>query len=216
MEKRQNAFWQRIAGIYGGMMHRSAPLYEEICHCIRPYLTEEMEVLELACGTGQLSFPLAGSVRRWEATDFSPNMIAQAEKRAVPAPLHFAVRDATDLPYAPESFDAVVIANALHIMPNPDSALAEIRRVLRPSGWLFAPTFVHGGGALARLRTGIMELTGFRAYHRWSGESFAAYLTRQGFQVKESPMLGGRTLPLCCAVCRWAPPQGRTKCPGIL
>jgi len=32
--------------------------------------------------------------------------------------------------YGPESFDAVVIANALHIMPDPDKALAEIRRVL--------------------------------------------------------------------------------------
>ena len=40
----------------------------------------DMEVLELACGTGQLSFDLAKYVRRYEATDFSEAMIEQAKK----------------------------------------------------------------------------------------------------------------------------------------
>ena len=36
-----------------------------------------------------------------------------------------------ELPYAPESFDAVVISNAIHIMPYPEKALSEIKRVLK-------------------------------------------------------------------------------------
>ena len=39
------------------------------------------------------------------------------------------VQLATTLPYAPETFDAVIISNALHIMPAPEKALTEIRRV---------------------------------------------------------------------------------------
>lgn len=87
-----------------------------------------MNVLELACGTGQLSYPLSGRVRLWEATDFSEAMIAEAKKNNTFRRLHFSVQDATALPYAPESFDAVVISNALHIMPHPEKALSEIRR----------------------------------------------------------------------------------------
>ena len=46
-------------------------------------------------------------------------MIAQAKLKPRGAGLHFSVQDATSLPYADETFDAVLIANALHIMPRP-------------------------------------------------------------------------------------------------
>lgn len=127
-------------------------VYAEICNRIRPHLTRDMNVLELASGTGQLSFPLSPYVRLWEATDVSSSMIAEAKKRTGSSRLHFSVQDAAHLPYVSETFD-VVIANALHILPEPDRVLREARRVLKPGGWLFAPTFVHAGGKLARLRT---------------------------------------------------------------
>ncbi len=74
-----------------------------ICERIRPGLTREMNVLELACGSGQLSFRLAGRVRLWEATDFSENMIVEARKKPRSSRLHFSVQDASALPYAPDS-----------------------------------------------------------------------------------------------------------------
>ncbi|MCI8803907.1 MAG: class I SAM-dependent methyltransferase [Oscillibacter sp.] len=43
-----------------------------------------------------------------------------------------------------DSFDAVVISNTLHIIPRPELAPEEIRRVPKPGGALYAPTFVHG------------------------------------------------------------------------
>jgi ubiquinone/menaquinone biosynthesis C-methylase UbiE len=49
------------------------------------------------------------------------------------------VADATALPYADDSFDAVLIANALHVMPEPEKALREIDRALRLGGILIAP-----------------------------------------------------------------------------
>ena len=131
-------FWQRTAKSYGSFMKHSWKLYDTICERIRPGLTREMNVLELACGSGQLSFRLAGRVRLWEATDFSENMIVEARKKPRSSRLHFSVQDATALLYAPDSFDAVVISNALHIMPHPELALAETKRVLKPDGRLFA------------------------------------------------------------------------------
>ena len=79
MKETGAAFWQKIARHYPSMMKRSAPLYSEICSRIRPHLSRDMNVLELACGTGQLSVPLSPYVRLWEATDYSPNMIAEAK-----------------------------------------------------------------------------------------------------------------------------------------
>lgn len=193
-------FWQRTAKLYTPFMKTSSRLYAQICSGVRPYLQPEMDVLELACGPGQLSFPLAGQVRRWEATDFSPAMIAQAQKRPRPAPLHFSVEDATALPYAPHSFDVVIIGNALHIMPHPERALAQVRRVLKPEGLLFAPTFVHGESVGPRLRVRVMELMGFHTFYPWTAPEFLAFLERNGFQVREHRLLHGGLVPLCFAV----------------
>lgn len=205
------AFWQRFARLYGPVMEKSgAKFYRDICDRIRPHLSRDMDVLELACGTGQLSYPLFSRVRLWEATDFSPNMIAQAKKKNCSARLHFSVQDATALPYAPESFDAVVIANALHIIPDPDKALGEIRRVLKPGGLLFAPTFVHGEGKGFRVRVRIMKLAGFRTYHEWSAAGFAEYLSAHGFAVFDQTVLGGSLAPLCCAAAKKETASGKS------
>ena len=52
-------------------------------------------------------------------------------------------RDTCKLRYADDSFDVVIIANALHIIPEPERALAEMRRVLKKDGILIAPNFIH-------------------------------------------------------------------------
>lgn len=203
MENDNKGFWQRFAKLYSPIMEKSsARLYQDICDRIRPKLNREMNVLELACGTGQLSYPLSGRVRLWEATDFSEAMISEAKKRNTSRQLHFSVQDATALPYAPESFDAVVISNALHIMPHPEKALSEIWRVLKPDGLLFAPTFVHGESTGFRLRVKLMELAGFHTYHEWNAEGFIAFISGHGFEVLHQETLGGSLAPLCCLAAR--------------
>ena len=68
-------------------------------------------------------------------------------------------------------------------MPQPELALAEIRRVLKPGGTLYAPTFINGKGLGFRLRANIMALGGFKVYSKWSMEGFAAYVSDNGFEV---------------------------------
>lgn len=51
-----------------------------------------------------------------------------------------------------------MIANALHIMPNPDKAISEICRVLKPNGVLFAPTFVRSESRKYKLWVRFMGL----------------------------------------------------------
>ena len=94
-------------------------MYERI-----PAKIRDMEVLEIATGPGLLAKPVAPAAKRMIATDYSDGMIAEAKKGECPANLTFEVADAMNLPYADGSFDAVLIANALHIVPDPEKALS--------------------------------------------------------------------------------------------
>lgn len=192
------AFWRNTAGIYGRTVQgASAETYEGVCARIRERLTADMYVIEAACGTGQLSYPLCGSVAQWEATDASAEMIAQAKKPPHSERLRFTVQDAQSLPYEHSTFDAAVIGNALHILPRPDLALRELRRVLKPGGLLFAPTYVHGASTHTSARVRLMMLVGFRVYHRWNADELAACVEENGFLVERRVLLPDSTAPLC-------------------
>ncbi|MEE0835119.1 MAG: class I SAM-dependent methyltransferase, partial [Clostridia bacterium] len=147
---------------------------------------------------GLLSVQLAGSVKLLEATDFSAEMIKQAKSKPRSSRLNFSVQDATNLPYAAETFDAVIISNALHIMPHPEKALSEIRRVLKREGLLIAPTFTAAGSFFGRLKVRLMELSGFRVFHKWTPENYLSFLRDNGFVVTDSYIYGG-TLKLTYA-----------------
>lgn len=139
-------------------------------------------------------------MKRLEATDASKRMMDEARKHTQSARVHFSTQDAASLPYAPESFDAVVIANALHVLPRPDMVSEEIARVLKPGGLLIAPTFVHGEEIGFRVRTGMIKLVGFMICRRWSVDEFVAFVSDRGFSVTQQQVMESSIAP--CAVWR--------------
>jgi len=192
MDRKDNkSFWDKWAGRYDRLMSGDRDTYAQIVNRMKRRLNRNMVALELACGTGILSVQLAGSVKLLEATDFSEEMIRQAKQKCHSTRLHFSVQDAAALPYAPETFDAVIISNALHIMPSPEKALAEIRRVLKPDGILLAPTFTAAGSLLGRLKIRVMELSGFRVFHKWTPQAYLDFLRENGFTITDSKVYGG-------------------------
>lgn len=195
-------FWDRVSKIYAPFMKSSDYVYKEISKKMTPYLHSFDRVLEIACGSGQLSFQNASKVKRWTATDFSNAMLDEAKKKNHMEKLFFEYQNAVCLTYEDESFDAVVIANALHIMPYPQKALSEIKRVLKKDGILIAPTFVHKESTGFRLRLFIMELAGFKVMHRWTSEEYVQFVSQQGFSVMEKTEMGSALAPLCCLIMR--------------
>lgn len=189
--KDNKGFWDRWAGRYDRFMSGDKDTYARIVNRMKKKLNRSMDVLELACGTGILSVQLAGNVKMLEATDFSEEMIKQAKQKCHSSRLHFSVQDATALPYAPETFDVVIISNALHIMPSPEKALAEIRRVLKQDGILIAPTFTAAGSVSGRLKIRIMELSGFKVFHKWKPREYLDFLRTNGFIVTVGKVYGG-------------------------
>ena len=191
-------FWQRAAGFYGFVVCRtSGKLYNSLRERISSGLRRDMTVLELACGSGQLSLPLCGHTAVWEATDLSEAMIAKAKKYPHSSRLRFTVMDAAALSYEHDTFDAVVIVNALHIIPQPERVLREIRRVLKPGGVLYAPTYMHGGIRRPSLRMRLMKLAGFEVLHKWNAGEFLSLLDEYGFTVKTAAILPDTLAPVC-------------------
>jgi len=150
-------------------------------------------VLEIATGPGLLAKHVAPAARRMVATDYSDGMIAEAKKGERPGNLTFEVADAMALPYADDSFDAVLIANALHIVPDPEKVLREIDRVLRPGGVLIAPNFVEHKGTLgSRIWSGILVMAGVRFEHQWSAKEYLEFLETHGWRVTFSKEMAAR------------------------
>ena len=175
--------WDFYAPIYKRAMKADQQIYDFMYARI-PRKVRNMEVLEIATGPGLLAKHVAPSAKRMIATDYSDGMIAEARKGDCPANLTFEVADAMDLPYANDTFDAVLIANALHIIPDPAKALSEIARVLRPSGILIAPNFVEHKGTLgSRIWSGILRIAGIRFEHQWSAKEYLQFLEAHGWRV---------------------------------
>ena len=195
------AFWQRMAKFYAPFMKSSDELYDAAGCKIEKYISNDMDVLELACGSGQFSYRLASFAHTWEATDFSEKMIKQAEMHNKVENLRFSVQDATQLSYRDSSFNAVLIANALHIMPEPDKALDEIYRVLKPKGLLFAPTFVHGEG-YSSVKSKLLGIIGFKTYNKWSADGIVQYAADRGFDVIEADVLDSSFMLMCNLIAR--------------
>src|SRR6185369_107910 len=99
-----------------------------------------MRVLDVATGSGQPALAIASRIQPGGTTlgiDFSPEMIAVAERRARDlgaANVSFRTMDAEQLELPDASFDAVTCACGILFFPDADRALAEMRRVLKPGG----------------------------------------------------------------------------------
>ena len=188
MKKSEN-FWNRNAKRYDRFMRKDQAAYEKLYELIRP-VVKARTVLELAAGTGLIAKNIVRAASRIEVTDASEEMIAEAKRNNRSAKLHFSVRDMFCLPYADKSFDVVIVSNALHIVPQPEKALAEIRRVLKDDGVLIAPTFTHGNSTLrGRLKLFFMKLAGFPLNSRWSSADYLAFLRQNGWTVRKSAVL---------------------------
>ena len=199
MSERKN-FWDRNAGRYDRFMRKDGAAYDEMYALIQP-IVRHKTVLELASGTGLIAKHIVNAAAHIEATDASAEMIAEAKRDTRSAKLHFSVQDMFRLPYANQSFNVVIVSNALHIVPQPEKALAEIRRVLKDDGVLIAPTFTHAGNSFSgKVRAFFMKLAGFPLRSKWTSEKYLRFLRQNGWAVRKSVVLKA-SFPLTYAEC---------------
>jgi demethylmenaquinone methyltransferase/2-methoxy-6-polyprenyl-1,4-benzoquinol methylase len=119
---------------------------------LRPLLSPDSKVLDVACGTGDLSIALFENIgARVTGLDFCRPMLERAARK--PSQVAFVEGDALQLPFGDGVFDAVTIAFGLRNLSSVEQGLNELRRVLKPNGWAaileFSKPVVPGFRSLA-------------------------------------------------------------------
>lgn len=114
-----------------------------------------MDVLDLACGTGNATIPAARKDARVTGLDFSPDLLAIARERAADAmvEVEWVEGDAQELPFPNASFDRVISTFGHMFAPDHQRTAAEIRRVCRPGGAIAVACWTPEGSIGRMFRT---------------------------------------------------------------
>ena len=177
-------FWDKIAGIYDLAEWTNRKAYAGAARRVAQLVPHGARVLDCAAGTGEFSLAVAKGAGSVLCTDLSLPMLDKARKKAAKQGLSniiFAQRDITALSDPDGAFDAVIAANVLHLLTQPEIAVRELWRVAAPGGRLILPTFLQGKvgaayGAMIKIYQGV----GFHYEHAFTQETYRAFLERLG------------------------------------
>lgn len=143
LKARLKATW--MAGDFGRLARTIESHAEEFI--ARRSIQPGQRVLDIACGTGNLSIPAARAGGVVSGMDFATNLIEQARRRAAEQGLSisFEEGDAEQLSYPDAAFDLVVSMNGVMFAPHPERATAEMLRVCKPGGCIALANWTPGG-----------------------------------------------------------------------
>jgi phosphatidylethanolamine/phosphatidyl-N-methylethanolamine N-methyltransferase len=179
------ARYDRSMGLLGGPLPRTVEL-------VASAVSGATRVLEVASGTGLVSEAIAPVVGELLATDYAAAMVEKTRARVGHLPnVRCEVRDLYALGEPEGSFDAVVAANVLHLLPDLAGGLAAMRRVMRPGGRLVVPTYCHAQDGRARLVSAVMALVSFPGQRRFDLDGLAAAVEAAGFTVDTRELVPG-------------------------
>jgi SAM-dependent methyltransferase len=138
-EELSRAFYEELGA--AGLAERTRPEWDAlILHDLAELLSPGSRILDVGCGYGRITVPLALAGHRLSGLDLSETMIraARAGAEAAAVPIAFVVGSMTELPYADSSFDAVLcLWSAFHELlseSEQEQTLREMWRVLAPGG----------------------------------------------------------------------------------
>ena len=175
--------WDRVAPLYDLAVNTlNRRVYygtgSAVARLIRPGDT----VLECACGTGTITAAIAPACARVVATDYSEGMLKQAGKKLARYPnVVVEQADITHLRYADNSFDAVVAANVIHLLPEPGDALKDLKRVTRPGGTIIVPTYVIPKKRAHTIFLKLISRCGIHFQEHFDPASYRAFFERMGY-----------------------------------
>ena len=142
-------------------------------------------VLEIGGGTGA-NLPHYRDVERVTVSEPDPFMREKLRPKLSWArvPIELSEAGAEALPFPDDSYDTVVSTLVLCTVPDPDQALAEIRRVLRPGGRLLFIEHVRGEGSAARWQDRIESLWGRLLAGCHPNRDTVSFMRDAGFEIE--------------------------------
>lgn len=150
------------------------------------------DILDLCAGTMDFSAALAPGARSVTALDFCADML-EAGRAKVPASVRTVCADARQMPLPDASFDGIVAGFGIRNVPEPERAVAEALRVLRPGGVFVVVDFFKPTSLAARVFSSTYNrvvlplvggwVTGDAAPYRYLVGSMDAWTDRAGFEA---------------------------------
>lgn len=202
MSKSDARFWNRIAKSYFKKPIKDDEAYQIKLKTTQEYLHGDMKVLEIGCGTGGTALAHAPHVSHIRATDVASRMIEIANTQKIKhgvTNVDFEQATLNDVIQEDKHYDAILALSVLHLLEDPQTAISQIKSVLKPQGVLIANTpcltgklgpmgpvlrFGHFIGLLPRINsfseselTTWLERERFKIVHHWQPESSDSVFT---------------------------------------
>lgn len=203
-KKSDVAFWDRTAFAYDFAMRKGDEGVAQAAAFAASFMESTDIVLDAACGTGAFACAIAHEVEFVAACDLSTKMLAQARAKVKKLGIDnigFAASDITALDFDDDTFDAAIAGNVLHLLDDPQAAIDDLVRVVKPGGIIVAPNYFVNGKPADKRFVKAAETIGFPLKSDWGRKDFLAFLEQSGLEIIEERTFQGAR-PLCVAITR--------------
>lgn len=194
-------FWNKISPVYDIFENvYNRKVYKGTGIKVAEFIDETDSVLECACGTGAITEEIAKKAQMVLATDFAEGMLKRASKKCRKySNVSFRQEDITDIKSADNSFDKVVAGNVIHLLPEPEKALNELLRVVKPGGKVIIPTYINMLKKSSGIAVSVIKKMGADFKRQFDIDSYKKFFEEKGFKDIEYYVVDGR-MPCAVAV----------------
>ena len=128
-----------------------------------------------------------------------PFIIEDAKKCSKYPNVVFRKADITNIKCKDERFDKVVAGNVIHLLPEPEKALRELERVVKPGGKIIIPTYINMSKGTGKAAVKIITLLGADFKRQFDLDSYKKFFEDKGYADAEYHVVDGR-MPCAIAV----------------
>ena len=181
-------FWNKLAAKYAKKPVPNEAIYQQKLKLTQQYLSRTDLVFEFGCGTGSTALQHAPKVSKIEATDISPAMIDIAKSRAQEANVSnitFAVGQIETFDIKPNTYDAVLGLNVMHLVDEPATALQNIYTILKEGGIFVSstPLLKHEPLLVRGIIKGMQLLRRAPLIHLMTQDDYTNLVVQAGFEL---------------------------------
>ena len=194
-------FWDKVSPLYDFFENvYNGKVYSGTGAKVAEMIESSDYLLECACGTGAITQYLAPKCRKMIATDFSTGMLRQAAKKCGKlGNVTFKKADITALKCKDAHFDKVVAGNVIHLLPEPEKAMHELERVVKPGGKIIIPTYINMSKSTGAVAVKFITLLGADFKRQFDLDSYKKFFADMGYEDVEYHVVDGR-MPCAIAV----------------